>query len=72
MDGDGMMNIYEIFNETNENLKEEMDKLYKLLDFTLKREKLKNVEFNIIFVDKETIHEINKTYRNIGKMYSKK
>lgn len=68
MDGDGIMNTYEIFNETNENLKEEMDKLYKLLDFTLKREKLENVEFNIIFVDEKTIHEINKTYRNIDRV----
>ena len=67
MDGDGM-NIYEIFNETDELLEHEIDKLYELLGFTLKKEKLENVEFNIIFVDSKTIHEINKTYRNIDRV----
>ncbi len=62
------MNIYQIFNETNQNLEKEMDKLYELLDFTLKREKLENVEFNVIFVDSNTIHEINKTYRNVDRV----
>ena len=68
MDGDGLMNIYEIFNETEKDLTKEMDKLYKLLDFTLKREKLENVEFDIIFVDSKMIHEINKTYRNVDRV----
>lgn len=68
MDGDGKMNTYEIFNETDKNLENEMDKLYELLEFTLKREKLDNVEFNIIFVDSKTIHEINKTYRNVDRV----
>lgn len=62
------MNTYSIFNETDKNLDEYMDKLYELLEFTLKREKLENVEFNVIFVDKEKIHEINKTYRNIDRV----
>ena len=62
------MNTYEIFNETDKNLAKEMDKLYKLLDFTLKREKLENVEFNIIFVDSKTIHEMNRTYRNVDRV----
>lgn len=68
MDGDDKMNIYEIFNETDKNLKKEMDKLYQLLDFTLKRENLENVEFDVIFVDSNMIHEINKTYRNVDKV----
>lgn len=68
MDGDDKMNTYEIFNETEKKLEKEMDKLYKLLEFTLKREKLENVEFNIIFVDSDTIHEINKTYRNVDRV----
>jgi len=62
------MNTYEIFNETDKNLEKEMDKLYELLEFTLKRENLENVEFNIIFVDSQTIHEINKTYRNVDRV----
>lgn len=61
------MNTYSIFNETNENLDEYMDKLYGLLDFALKREKLENVEFNIIFVDINKIHEINREYRGIDR-----
>ena len=67
MDGGISMNTYSIFNETNENLDEYMDKLYALLDFALKKEKLENVEFNVIFVDINKIHEINKTYRNIDR-----
>lgn len=68
MDGDGKMNTYEIFNETNYDLKKETDKLYELLAFALKREKLDNVEFNVIFVDSGTIHDINKTYRNVDRV----
>ena len=68
MDGDGKMNTYEIFNETEKDLTKETDKLYQLLEFALKREKLENVEFNVIFVDSETIHEINKTYRNVDRV----
>ena len=67
MDGGVRMNTYSIFNETEENLEEYMDKLYGLLDFTLKKEELDNVEFNIIFVGIDKIHEINKTYRNIDR-----
>ena len=61
------MNTYNIFNETEEDLDLYMDKLYGLLEFALKREKLENVEFNIIFVDINKIHEINKTYRGIDR-----
>lgn len=61
------MNTYNIFNETDENLEEYMDKLYGLLEFALKREKLENVEFNIIFVDINKIHEINREYRGIDR-----
>lgn len=67
MDGGFIMNTYNIFNETNEDLDLYMDKLYGLLEFALKREKLENVEFNIIFVDINKIHEINKTYRGIDR-----
>lgn len=62
------MNIYEIFNETNYNLEKETKKIYELLAFALKREKLENVEFNIIFVDSDTIHEINKNYRHVDRV----
>lgn len=68
MDGDSKMNTYEIFNETSYNLEKETSKIYELLEFALKREKLENVEFNIIFVDSDTIHEINKNYRNVDRV----
>ena len=67
MDGGFIMNTYNIFNEIKENLDEYMDKLYGLLEFALKREKLDNVEFNIIFVDINKIHEINREYRGIDR-----
>ena len=61
------MNTFNIFNETDENLDLYMDKLYGLLEFALKREKLENVEFNVIFVDINKIHEINREYRGIDR-----
>ena len=68
MDGGSKMNIYEIFHETNYNLEKETKKIYELLAFALKREKLENVEFNIIFVDSDTIHEINRNYRHVDRV----
>lgn len=62
------MNTYEIFNETSYELDNEIKDLYKLLEFALKGEKLDNVEFNVIFVDSDTIHNINKTYRNVDRV----
>lgn len=69
MDGDDIMkNTFEVFNETSYELEEERRELKKLLNFALKRENLENVEFNIIFVDKDTIHNMNKTYRNVDRV----
>lgn len=66
MDGDAIMeNIYEIFNETEYKLDDEIVILNKLLEFTLEKEKLNNVEFNVIFINEKTIQDINKNYRNI-------
>ena len=63
-----MKNTFEVFNETSYELEEERRELKKLLNFALKRENLENVEFNIIFVDKDTIHNMNKTYRNVDRV----
>lgn len=68
MDGGNLMNIFEIFNETEENLDEYMDKLHELLEFALKKQNLNDVEFNIIFVDNNKIHEINREYRGIDRV----
>ncbi|MDD3241726.1 MAG: rRNA maturation RNase YbeY [Bacilli bacterium] len=58
------MNKIYIFNETNSKLKKEEKHLKKLLNKVLKKEKIKNAEFNLIFVDKPKIREINRDYRN--------
>lgn len=58
------MNKYEIINETKKEI-EELSKINELLTFALKHENLTNVEFNIIIVDNETIHKINKEYRKV-------
>ena len=47
------MNKFEIFNETKEDIDIEEEK--KIINYALKHENLKNVEFNVIFVDSDTI-----------------
>ena len=56
-----------IFNKTNVKLSKEISELKKVLIDFCKREKLDNVEFNIIIVNEEEIHAINKKYRNIDR-----
>ncbi len=56
----------EVFNETNEKLKE-IDELPDLIKFMSKYMGEEDSEFNVIIVDNEKIHEINKTYRNIDR-----
>ena len=60
------MNEFEIVNNTNEDL-EEINKLDDFINFALKYLKLKNVIFNIIFVDDTYIHNLNKEYRGIDR-----
>ena len=57
------MNKINIFNETNEKI-EELKEVKKLLTYAAKQENLKNIEFNVIIVDDDYIHELNKNYRN--------
>lgn len=59
------MNV-EIFNETNKELKE-LDTLPALIDYMITYEKLGNVIFNVILVDEQKIHELNKEYRGIDR-----
>ena len=60
-----MSNI-EIFKEVEEEIKE-LDTVEKVLYSAIEKEKLENVSFNLIIVDNEYIHELNKTYRNIDR-----
>ena len=62
----GDFKMKEVFNETNEKLKE-IDELPDLIKFMTKYMGEEDSEFNVIIVDNEKIHEINKTYRNIDR-----
>ena len=55
-----------IFNETKDEIKD-IDILEPLLSYALEIEKVDNLEFNVIIIDNEKIHEINKTYRGIDR-----
>lgn len=56
-------NMFEIFNETDEEIKE-IKTIKKVLKYAIKKERLKKIEFNVIIVSNEYIKEINKLYRN--------
>ncbi len=60
------MNKIEIFNETEEEIKE-LDDVRRVIDIAIKHQKLDNLEFNIIIVDNEYIHKINREYRGIDR-----
>lgn len=60
------MNKIEIFNKYNEDVKE-IDEIKKLIEFAIKYKKLDNLEFNVIFVDNNYIHDLNKNYRGIDR-----
>ena len=55
-----------IFNQTNEDIPE-LDLVKKVLEFGMKKEKLNNTSFNVIIVDNNYIHELNKNYRDIDR-----
>ena len=58
--------MFEIYNETNEEIKE-LEQIKKLMELAIKYEGLGNVEFNIIIVDNEYIHKLNKEHRGIDR-----
>ena len=60
------MNNVEIINETGKKI-EYIDTMKKLIDFAIKHENLENVIFNIIIVDNEYIHALNREYRKIDR-----
>ena len=60
------MNKVELFNQTEKEITE-LDTVLKVLDSALKKENLDDVSFNLIIVDNEYIHELNRTYRNIDR-----
>ena len=60
------MNCIEISNLTDEEIKE-LDKVHEILLFAMEKEKLVNTSFDIIIVDNDYIHNLNKNYRNIDR-----
>lgn len=60
------MDYVEIFNNTNEDL-DELETVKEVLKHAIEKEKLGSVEFNVIIVDNNYIHELNKNYRNIDR-----
>ena len=60
------MNNVEIINELDSEL-EYLETMKELIDYAIEKEKLENVLFNIIIVDNEYIHKLNKEYRGIDR-----
>ena len=56
------MNKFEIINETSDKITE-LTEVEKVVEFALKYQSIDNAIFNIIIVDDETIHKLNKEYR---------
>ena len=56
--------MFEIFNELDYEISETSD-MKKVLEIAIKEEELNDVEFNVILVDNNYIHELNKNYRKI-------
>lgn len=61
-----MSSKIEIFKNVDEEIKE-LETVEKVLYSAIEKEKLENVEFNLIIVDNKYIHELNKMYRNIDR-----
>ena len=57
----------ELFNETDENLEKYINTIKEVLVHGLDKLKVGDVTFNVIFVNNDYIHELNKNYRNIDR-----
>ncbi len=56
-----------LFNETEEKLDDELKKVHEVLIHGLKKLKIDEAIFNVIIVDNNYIHELNKNYRGIDR-----
>ena len=59
--------MFEIINELDEEITES-EKINDFLNYVVKKENLDNCLFNIILIDNEYIHKLNKEYRGIDKI----
>lgn len=60
------MSKIEIFVQVEEEI-EELETVKKVLYSAVEKEKLEDVSFNLIIVDNNYIHELNKDYRHIDR-----
>lgn len=60
------MNDISFINQTDKKI-EEMKVLDELINFAVSYEKLDNVIFNIVFIDDNQMHKLNKQYRGVDK-----
>ncbi len=60
------MNYIEIFNEYKGDVTD-LETFESFINFSADKLGLKNVMFNVIIIDDERIHKINKEYRNIDR-----
>lgn len=60
------MNEFELIKKVNEEI-EELTELKKFIEYSLNYLKLEDVIFNIIIIDNDEIHKINKEYRGIDR-----
>lgn len=60
------MNYVEVINEYNKEIVE-IDLLRDFISFALNKLSLKNVMFNVIIINDESIHKINKEYRGVDR-----
>ena len=60
------MNKIEIFVSIDKEIKE-LEVVEKVLYKAMEKEKLDNTSFNVIIVDNNYIHELNRTYRHIDR-----
>ena len=61
-----MSSNIEIFVQVEEEIIE-LETVEKILYSAIEKEKLENISFNLIIVNNEYIHELNKTYRHIDR-----
>lgn len=59
--------MFEIFNESNKEIKE-ISKLEEYMKFVVRKLEIEKGIFNIIFVGNDKIHEINKEYRKVDRV----
>lgn len=60
------MNYIEVINKYEKEIPE-LNVMYEFILFSVDKLKLKNVMFNVIIINDEEIHELNKNYRGIDR-----